>query len=74
LRKTIQSRIIKTTQELLRHANPNITMGIYQQAVSEEKRAAQHLAFSALFSGGCPIEPFGIPGGCLKDVDIAVNH
>ncbi len=41
---------IKTTQELLRHANPSITMGIYQQAVSEEKRAAQNLAFSALFS------------------------
>ncbi len=36
---------IKTTQELLRHANPNITMRIYQQAVSKDKRMAQHRAF-----------------------------
>jgi len=48
---------IKTTQELLRHANPNITMRIYQQAVSKEKRAAQHLAFSALFSEGVQSNP-----------------
>jgi integrase len=48
---------IKTTQELLRHANPNITMRIYQQAVTEEKRAAQDLAFSALFSGGVQSNP-----------------
>ncbi len=41
---------VKTTQELLRHANPSITMRIYQQAVSGEKRAAQDLAFSALLS------------------------
>jgi integrase len=48
---------VKTTQELLRHANPSITIGIYQQAVSEEKRAAQHLAFSALFSEGVRSNP-----------------
>jgi integrase len=43
---------IKTAQELLRHANPRITMEIYQQAVSEEKRAAQDLAFGGLLGGG----------------------
>jgi integrase len=48
---------IKTTQELLRHANPSITMGIYQQAVSQEKRAAQRLAFSALYSEGVQSNP-----------------
>lgn len=48
---------IKTTQELLRHANSNITLRIYQQAVTEEKRAAQDLAFSALFSGGVQSNP-----------------
>jgi integrase len=48
---------VKTTQELLRHANPSITMRIYQQAVSEEKRAAQNLAFSALFSEGVQSNP-----------------
>jgi integrase len=43
---------IKTAQELLRHANPRITMEIYQQAVSEEKRAAQDLAVAGLLGGG----------------------
>lgn len=33
---------LKTAQELLRHANSRITQDIYQQAVSEEKRAAQN--------------------------------
>lgn len=32
---------IKTVQELLRHANPGITMAIYAQAVTPAKRAAQ---------------------------------
>ena len=48
---------VKTTQELLRHANPNITMRIYQQAVSEEKRAAQRLAFSSLYPEGVRSNP-----------------
>ncbi len=48
---------VKTTQELLRHANPAITMRIYQQAVSEDKRAAQRLAFSALYSEGLQSNP-----------------
>src|SRR5215469_7096142 len=43
---------IKTAQELLRHANPTITMGIYQQAVSEEKRLAQNRVVAGLIPGG----------------------
>jgi integrase len=43
---------IKTAQELLRHANPGITMGIYQQAVSAEKRAAQSTVFSGMLASG----------------------
>ena len=31
---------VKTVQELLRHANPHITIQIYSQAVTEAKRAA----------------------------------
>jgi site-specific recombinase XerD len=42
---------VKTAQELLRHANSRITMGIYQQSVSEEKRMAQELAFGSLLKG-----------------------
>lgn len=41
---------IKTAQELLRHANLRITLGIYQQAVTAERRAAQGRVFSGLVS------------------------
>ncbi len=43
---------VKTAQELLRHSNPNITMRIYQQTVTEERRRAQALAFNALMGVG----------------------
>jgi len=39
---------IKTAQELLRHANSRITLDIYQQTITEERRAAQALAFNTL--------------------------
>lgn len=39
---------IKTAQELLRHANSRITLDIYQQALSDEKRVAADLAFRGL--------------------------
>jgi len=39
---------VKTAQELLRHANSRITLDIYQQAVPEERRAAQAVAFRNL--------------------------
>lgn len=32
---------VKTTQELMRHSNPGVTMGVYAQAVTAEKRLAQ---------------------------------
>jgi integrase len=48
---------LKTAQELLRHANSRITLEIYQQAVSEEKRAAQNLAFKGLFGGSSSEHP-----------------
>ena len=43
---------IKTAQELLRHANSQITQDIYQQAVSEEKGFAQDLVFRGLLGRG----------------------
>lgn len=39
---------VKTTQELLRHASPGITMGIYAKAVTADKRQAQD-AIAAMF-------------------------
>lgn len=40
---------VKIAQELLRHANSRITLDIYSQTVTEERRAAQVLAFSELW-------------------------
>lgn len=37
---TANGEDVKTVQELLRHANPQITMQIYSQAVTQTKRAA----------------------------------
>jgi integrase len=48
---------IKTAQELLRHANSRISQDIYMQAVSEEKRVAQDLAFRGLLTGGSTQHP-----------------
>ena len=42
---------LKTTQELLRHASPDITLGIYAKAVTADKREAQD-KLVALFVGG----------------------
>ena len=41
---------VKTTQELLRHASPGITMGIYAKAVTADKRQAQD-TIAAMFVG-----------------------
>ena len=43
---------IKTAQELLRHANPKITMAIYQQAVRAERREAQDRVVARLIPSG----------------------
>lgn len=42
---------IKTTEDLLRHANSRITMNNYQQTVTEERRSAQKLAVNTLLGG-----------------------
>jgi integrase len=41
---------IKTAQELLRHANSRITLEIYRQSVSEEKRDAQDRVMGLLLA------------------------
>ena len=45
---------VKTAQELLRHANSRITVDIYQQAVPDERRFAQNLAFEGLIGTRTP--------------------
>lgn len=46
---------VKVAQELLRHANSRVTMDIYTQAVSAEKRLASERQFKMLL-GGAAIE------------------
>ena len=41
---------VKTTQELMRHASPGITLGVYAKAVTADKRQAQD-GIAALFVG-----------------------
>ena len=41
---------VKTSQELMRHANSRIMIDFYQQAVTEEKRVGQALACAGLFA------------------------
>jgi integrase len=42
---------VKTTQELLRHSSPVMTLGTYAKAVTADKRKAQDVIV-ALFTGG----------------------
>jgi site-specific recombinase XerD len=39
---------VKVAHELLRHASPNITLDIYTQAVSSQKRAANDMSVEML--------------------------
>jgi integrase len=45
-----QGASVKTTQDLLRHSSPLMTMGAYAKAVTAEKRQTQD-AIAALFVG-----------------------
>jgi hypothetical protein len=48
---------VKVAQELLRHANSRITLDIYQQTVTEERRQAQAKAFTDLWGNGTSFSP-----------------
>lgn len=45
---------VKVAQEVLRHSNPSVTMGLYQQAVTDEKRDAQDRALKGFLGIGLP--------------------
>lgn len=62
---------VKVAQELPRHANSRIPLDIYQQIVTDERRAAQELAFGRMWSApvlpACQaIEPFRTLGEFRK--------
>lgn len=48
---------VKVAQELLRHANPRITLEFYQQAVTDEKREGQELALKGFLGSTFPSAP-----------------
>jgi len=47
---------VKTAQELLRHANPGITLGLYSQAVSSQKRDASNRVVEMLLPAAAQAE------------------
>jgi integrase len=51
---------VKVAQELLRHANSRITLDIYQQTVTEERRQAQAMAFDELWPDNTGISGLSI--------------
>jgi integrase len=40
---------VKTAQELLRHSTPQVTLGVYAQAITEQKRQAQERLATSIF-------------------------
>ena len=42
---------VKTAQELMRHSTPHVTMGVYAQAVTEQKRQAQERLARSILQG-----------------------
>jgi integrase len=42
---------VKTTQELMRHSTPSVTMGVYAQGVTAHKRQAQERLASTILRG-----------------------
>jgi len=63
---------VKTAQETLRHANPVVTMKLYQQVVAKETREAQDLVLKQ-FLGLPSVSTLGNPRGSQKEEIAAVN-
>jgi integrase len=64
---------VKVAQELLRHANPRITLEFYQQAVTDEKREAQELALKGFLGSTFPSAPMYNQVGVKKEEVMAVS-
>jgi integrase len=65
---------VKVAQELLRHANPRITLEFYQQAVTDEKREAQELALKGFLGSTFPSAPISNQIGVQKEEVIAASR
>ena len=61
---------VKTVQELLRHANSRITLDVYTQAVTSNKRAAQSKVVRMMVQNAGTIP---VPVGTADSGEIAVN-
>jgi integrase len=58
---------VKVAQEMLRHANPRITLELYQQAVTEEKREAQDLAMRGFLGASFSVSTQTNPNSLQKE-------
>jgi hypothetical protein len=54
---------VKTTQTLMRHSNPNVTLALYAQAIDSRKRRAQNKVVEMIrpaeLPAGLPLQPVG---------------
>jgi integrase len=60
---------IRTTQEILRHASPTITLGTYAQSVSSERMAAQQNLVE-LFANWTRMDPLMAPDRALAEAKL----
>jgi hypothetical protein len=65
---------VKLTQEILRHSNPSVTLRLYQQAVTDEKRDAQDLALKSFLGPDFGASTQTNPNDPKKEEVIAVNR
>jgi integrase len=69
---TANGEDVKTVQELLRHANPQITLQIYSQAVTQTKRAANAKVTTMIVRNNGNLAPNA--NGPLTDPKTLENH
>jgi hypothetical protein len=55
---------VKTTQTLMRHSNPNVTLGLYAQAIDTRKRRAQKKVVQMIRPAELPAGLAIQPAGC----------
>lgn len=58
---------VKTAQSLMRHANPNITLGLYAQAIDSRKRRAQSKVVRMIRPSEVPTDPLQSTGSSLVE-------
>ena len=65
---------VKTAQELLRHANAKVTLDLYSQAVSSQKRDASNRVVEMLLPAAAQAEKPQHPSAPSEIAEVAVTN